>query len=144
MGKFLQQMLFGMQASGDIKLSNIGRALEESISLKKAEERWSRNLKCPDLDRNLGFGSSEFLAENIAGGCRTPHIIHIIKETREGEKTYKLEFGMRKVRMLGRDEPLALVVVHGFGEKPLMLLTNLAVTHGRKSLWRIVEGYLSR
>jgi len=279
--KFLQQMLFGMQASGDIKLSNIGRALDEPISLKKTEERLSRNLKAPELDktlneivareaasrihkdsliivdptdirkeyaekmpflarirdgsrkelangysgcmavacrpgkrtmvplhlrmwsseapdfvsenhqilevirtiseatsqrgiyvidrggdrknliepimdqgnrfiirlvgnRNLQFGNREFLAENIAGGCRTSHIEHIIRETSEGEKIHKLEFGMRKVRMPGREEDLYLVVVHGFGEKPLMLLTNVKLTHSRKSLWRIVEGYLSR
>jgi len=280
-GKFLQQMVFGMQSSGDIKLSNIGRALDEAIPLKKTEERLSRNLKLPDLDkklnelvageaapriakdslvivdptdirkeyaekmpflarihdgsrkelangysgcmavacrpgertmvplhlrmwsseapdfvsenhqilevirtiseasekrgiyvidrggdrhklihpllnqgnrfiirlvgnRNLQFGNREFLAENIAAGCETRHIEHIVKETREGEKTYKLEFGMRQVRMPGRSETLALVVVHGFGEKPLMLLTNCKVTQSRKSLWRIVEGYLSR
>ena len=50
--KFLQQMGFGMQSSGDIKLSNIGRALDEQIPLKKIEERLSRNLKIPDADKN--------------------------------------------------------------------------------------------
>jgi hypothetical protein len=274
-------MVFGLQSSGDIKLSNIGRSLDESISLKKTEERLSRNLKEPDLDqklneivakeaasriqkdtliivdptdirkdyaksmpflsrirdgsrkelatgysgcmaiacqpgkrtmiplhlrmwsseapdfvsenhqildvirtisdasekrgiyvidrgadrknlieplidkgnrfiirlignRNLRFGNGTFLAENIAGGCPCPHIEHIVKETADGEKTYKLEFGMRKVRMPGRDQELYLIVVHGFGKDPLMLLTNVPVTSGRKSLWRIVEGYLSR
>ncbi len=46
--------------------------------------------------------------------------------------------------MPGRSEKLALVVVHELGEKPLILLTNCKVTKSQKSLWRIVEGYLSR
>ena len=37
-----------------------------------------------------------------------------------------------------------LVVVHGFGEEPLMLLTNLPLKHGKKRLWFVVRSYLSR
>ena len=37
--RFLEQMLFGIAASQDCKLSQIRRALQESISLKKTEER---------------------------------------------------------------------------------------------------------
>ncbi|MFP5211473.1 MAG: hypothetical protein ACLGRW_19480 [Acidobacteriota bacterium] len=33
LGKFVTRMLFGIQASRDVKLSNIGRALGESIPL---------------------------------------------------------------------------------------------------------------
>ena len=95
-------------------------------------------------NRNLQFGKQAFLAENIAAGCETRHVEHIVKETREGTKTYRLEFGARSVKMPGRSEKLALAVVHGFGEKPLMLLTNCCVIQRRKSLWRIVEGYLYR
>ena len=54
------------------------------------------------------------------------------------------------------DEELRLVVVRGFGRKPMTLLTNLAVNErlqkeGRdgtdrsyRALWQVVEGYLSR
>ena len=42
--RFLEEMLYGIQASKDIKLSNIGRALEENIHLQKTENRLSRNL----------------------------------------------------------------------------------------------------
>jgi len=37
-------MLYGLQASKDVKLSSIGRGLDEGILLKKTEERLSRNL----------------------------------------------------------------------------------------------------
>ena len=36
--KFVTQMLFGIQASQDVKLSNIGRALGESIPLIRTEK----------------------------------------------------------------------------------------------------------
>ena len=43
--KFIHQMLFGIQASKDIKLSEIARSLEEDIRLIKTENRLSRNLQ---------------------------------------------------------------------------------------------------
>ncbi len=42
---FLGDMFYGLQASQDIKLSCIGRGIDENISLKKTEERLSRHLK---------------------------------------------------------------------------------------------------
>lgn len=279
--KFLHQMVFGMQSARDIKLSNIGRALDEPIALRKTEERLSRNLAAEELDSKINRliaeegvsrigknsliivdptdirkeyaqkmpflatihdGSSgelatgysgciavacepgerrmvplhlrmwsseapDFVSENhqilevmrtiheaapgrgifvydrggdrkiilhqllewgarmvirqcgtrdllcggskqnelkIAEGCPMNYAETIVKETRKGEKRYQLEFGMRRVKLPGRAEELALVVVRGFGQKPLMLLTNLDVKRSRKSIWRIIEAYLSR
>jgi len=34
---------------------------------------------------------------------------------------------------------LTLVVVRGFGEKPLLWLTNVAVTNSRRAVWGIVR-----
>lgn len=48
-GHFVEQMLFGMQAAQDVKLSNIGRALGENIALKKTEERLSHHLAAPGM-----------------------------------------------------------------------------------------------
>ena len=39
--KFLHQRIYGIQASDDIKLSNIGRSLGQEILLKKSENRLS-------------------------------------------------------------------------------------------------------
>ncbi len=47
--KFISQMLFGIQASRDIKLSNIARSLSEDIKLIKTENRLSRNAQGEDL-----------------------------------------------------------------------------------------------
>jgi hypothetical protein len=51
--KFVSQMLFGIQASQDVKLSSIGRSLKEAIPLIKTEDRLSRNLKAQELEGKL-------------------------------------------------------------------------------------------
>lgn len=51
--KFVSQMLFGIQASQDVKLSSIGRSLKEEIALIKTEDRLSRNLKAAELEAKL-------------------------------------------------------------------------------------------
>jgi hypothetical protein len=53
MQKFVTQMLFGIQASQDVKLSNIARSLKEEIPLIKTEDRLSRNLKAAGLEAEL-------------------------------------------------------------------------------------------
>jgi hypothetical protein len=53
MARFLREMVYGISASSDVKLSNIGRALQEEIPLKKTEERLSRNLQQEGLGQML-------------------------------------------------------------------------------------------
>ena len=69
--KFLHQMIYGIQASKDIKLANIGRSLGEEIPLTKTENRLSRQINDAGLtefiDRKLnggkiGFGASRVFA----------------------------------------------------------------------------------
>ncbi len=42
--RFVAEMVFGIQARGSVRLTEVGRALGERISLKKTEERLSRQL----------------------------------------------------------------------------------------------------
>lgn len=51
--KFIHQMLFGIQASRDIKLSEISRSLEEEIKLIKTENRLSRNIQDKSLSEHI-------------------------------------------------------------------------------------------
>lgn len=37
-----------------------------------------------------------------------------------------------------------MVVIRGFGQDPMILLTTLAETPSRKDLWQVAEGYLTR
>src|SRR5208337_1566269 len=61
------------------------------------------------------------------------------------EKIYQLHYGAEPIRPPGRREKMLLVVVVGFGQEPLMLLTNLvARAQDSESLWWIVQIYLTR
>jgi len=70
LARFVSQMLFGMQSSQDVKLSNIGRSLKEEISLIRTEKRLSRNLKSGALEKELTpqlvrMGSSRVQANTV-------------------------------------------------------------------------------
>ena len=61
------------------------------------------------------------------------------------EKRVTIEFGVVPVRLPDiPDKLLHMVVVRGFGQKPMMLLTTLAKTTTREALWQVVEGYITR
>ena len=280
---FVSQMLFGIQSSQDVKLSNIARSLQEEIPLIRTEKRLSRNLKSTELEKELApqlvrMGSSrvqpntvlaldlsdirkeyaqkmehlatvrdgstgelhqgywlcdvtgaevngseivplyqklfsveaeDFTSENaevlaavdlirthtqgrgiwaidrggdrkklleplldrgerfvirstgkrtvidrrhlqgrvaeVAGRCRLRHQARIIKIQDGQEKAYELRYGAEPIRLPGRAEQLWLVVIAGFGEEPLMLLTNLPIgAQDSQSLWWIVQIYLTR
>ncbi len=51
--KFMVQMLYGIQASKYVKLSNISRSLSEQIPLIKTEGRLSRNMGKHDLTEQI-------------------------------------------------------------------------------------------
>jgi len=280
---FVSEMLFGIQSSQDVKLSNIARALKEDIELIRTEKRLSRNLKSAELEKELtpqlvrmgslriqpntvlaldlsdirkeyaqkmenlamvrdgstgelhqGYwlcdvtgaevnGSEivplyqklysaeakDFTSENaevlaavdlirkhtqgrgiwvidrggdrkqlleplldrgdrfvirstgtrtvidrrklqgsvaeVAGRCRLRHKARIIKIQDGKEKVYDLRYGAEPIHLPGRSEQMWLVVIDGFGEAPLMLLTNLPIAaKDSQSLWWIVQIYLTR
>jgi hypothetical protein len=51
--RFFREMLYGIQASQDVKLSNIARSLQENIALIKTEDRLSRNLSSEDFSDHI-------------------------------------------------------------------------------------------
>ena len=51
--RLVREMLYGIQASKDVKLSNISRSLNESIELIKTEDRLSRNLASEDFTSHI-------------------------------------------------------------------------------------------
>lgn len=51
--RLVKEMLYGIQASKDVKLSNIARSLQEPIALIKTEDRLSRNLANEDFTERI-------------------------------------------------------------------------------------------
>ena len=61
------------------------------------------------------------------------------------ERVRSVWYNALSVKLLGRQERLFMVVVKGFGQEPMMLLTNCRVNlRVKESIWRIVEIYLTR
>ena len=51
--RLVKEMIYGIQASKDVKLSNISRTLQEEIPLIKTEDRLSRGLASEDLTKEI-------------------------------------------------------------------------------------------
>ena len=62
MRRFVAEMIFGIQARGSVRLTEIGRALGEEISIKKTEERLCRQLG----RRNMEVAIQQRLIEQAA------------------------------------------------------------------------------
>ncbi|HIE43834.1 MAG TPA: hypothetical protein EYP78_03435 [Candidatus Omnitrophica bacterium] len=94
--------------------------------------------------RDLWNKGKKRRGEVIAKKCLCKYRIKV-KVKKEGEmlKEKVLHIGWRKVRLTFDKTPLAMVVVKGYGEDPLMLLTNLRVKNEEDSV-RILEIYLTR
>jgi hypothetical protein len=81
----------------------------------------------------------------LGARCRLRYQARIVKIQDGQEKTYDLRYGVEPIRLVGRDERLHLVVVAGFGEEPMLLLTNaLGGARDSQSLWWIAQIYLTR
>ncbi|PYT45044.1 MAG: hypothetical protein DMG47_09345 [Acidobacteria bacterium] len=81
---------------------------------------------------------------HLGACCRLRYQAKIIKIENRQEKVYSLRYGAEPFRLPGREEQLLLVVVAGFGQEPLLLLTNLCGVRDSQSLWWIAQIYLTR
>ena len=95
-------------------------------------------------DRHLIYRGGKDSVHNLALRCPLFYRERVVREEGKREKIYFLEFGSRPVKLPGREERLYLVVVRGFGQEPMMLLTDQRLKKSRESLWRIVESYITR
>lgn len=95
-------------------------------------------------NRNLVHNGKTLLADEVAWRCPRKYAKAVTRMEHGQEKVYLLEFGFRKVSLPERHAPLYLLVIDGFGEKPLMLLTTEPLRNSFKCLWRMVQAYLKR
>jgi hypothetical protein len=95
-------------------------------------------------NRHLIYNGKPWLAADIGAGCRCPYSETVIREDKGEERVFHIEFGFRRVLFPGYKDPLYLLVIRGFGQEALMLLTNLGLRRSRKVLWKMVKRYLRR
>ena len=98
-------------------------------------------------NRNLVLGrkgKKKFLAEDLARRCPVTYRETVERETGKGVRKYTLELGERLVRLPKHKEMLRMVVVKGYADNPMILLTNVEGTASQKGLRFILDGYLAR
>jgi hypothetical protein len=96
-------------------------------------------------ERHVWWGQKQLSVREVAGRCALPYAATVVREERTGEKVYHLEYGFCCVRLPAHPEvPLWLLVVTGFGQEPLMILTNVPLRKNRKTLWWALSAYLTR
>ena len=95
-------------------------------------------------NRHLLVGKQKRLALDIAFHCPTPFATSIVKMEHDREKRYTVSFGFRKVKLPGHKKQLYMLVVKGFGQVPLMLLTTEKLRRSYKVLFKMVRSYLRR
>ena len=82
---------------------------------------------------------------DLAKVLPTPYETVLIVYEEGKEKKRTVQYNAIPVKLSSYRHQLYLVVVKGFGLKPMMLLTSCAVErHRKESVWRIVEYYLAR
>jgi hypothetical protein len=95
-------------------------------------------------NRIVIWAGKEMLVEEIAKSCPLPYTETVVKVDDGKEKVYHLEFGYRNVKFPDREETLGLLIVRGFGQEPMMLLTTEPLRKSRRVLWRLVRAYIRR
>jgi hypothetical protein len=94
-------------------------------------------------DRHVQVRGKLETVEAVARRCQPKYRTTIVREEGAKETVYRLGFGGTTVRLPDSKGKLSLMVVWGFGQKPLMLLSTLP-RDSRKRSWRIVKSYLAR
>ena len=96
-------------------------------------------------NRTLICGKKKQLALELAESTRTPYLETIVKQKDGKEKLYNVSYGFRKVMLpANTGVQLYMLVVKGFGEKPMMLLTTEVLRRNFKLLQKILHSYIKR
>jgi len=95
-------------------------------------------------DRHVLYRGKSRSMEEVAKGCPLVYADRVVKEAKEKEEAYNLEYGYRKIKLPEYEKPLYLLIVKGFGAKPLILLTTIELRKKRSLLWWVLESYLTR
>lgn len=95
-------------------------------------------------DRHLLCAGEKKTVLELAKQCRCPYTEIIARNKHGKQSIHEISFGYRKVRLPECDQQLYLLVVNGFGEVPLMVLTTEPLRKNRRVLLRALKSYLRR
>lgn len=120
------------------------RGGDRGVLLKKLLRTKKRFVVRLRGDRTLRVKGTEHAARTWAKRCPCPYRTTLIRKKGATEQPLELRLGYRTVQLPDREEPLSLLVAWGFGEEPLMLLTNLSLRRRCRVVDRVLRCYLRR
>lgn len=83
--------------------------------------------------------------DEIAFQIQCRHKREVIIEGEEGKREkLELRMGLKEIQLPFTEEKLTLVVIHGWGGKPMMLLTNVKYKRASEFIHFVLEAYLTR
>jgi len=95
-------------------------------------------------NRNLIYKGRTLLASEIARKCPLAYSDVVIKEEKSLEKRFDISFGFCPVKLPDNPVSLCLLVVSGYDEEPIMLLTNIPLKKNRAMLSFVMDSYITR
>jgi hypothetical protein len=162
--KFVAQMIFGILAAKDIKLSNIARGLQEEIPLAKTEERLSRNNRTSKIAESV----MQALVEDGAPWIKADTVLAIdisdvakeyaekmeyLATVRDGSKQGELVQGYWLLGVVGADvkgERLTPLLMNLYSQKAddfesentqiLTAIDQIKSVVGNRGIWAIDRG----
>lgn len=111
------------------------------------QKQWVIRLK---LNRDVIYKGKSINVEKLARNVRTPYDATIISYKDGREKQLNITYGVATIRLpvfegQKYEQDFQIVIAKGFGQDPMVLLTNRSVhAHVKEEIWRIVEIYLTR
>ena len=132
--KLIKEMLYGIQASKDVKLSNIARTLKEDQALIKTEDRLSRNLDDGDFTEGINNEICRLASPKITDDM----VIAIDPGDIRKKYAKKMEF-LGKVydgseNEIGNGYPLCKAVASDIESKKVIPLYCEAYSHGAQEV----------
>ncbi len=94
--------------------------------------------------RDLWIGDKKRRALRIANNCHCWRTRELVIRKEGKLERRKISIGSKKVKLTFWDEPLWMVVIKGFGEKAMMLLTNTKSIRSKYDMEWILDTYLTR
>jgi hypothetical protein len=96
-------------------------------------------------NRTLICDKKEHIALELAESTRCPYQETVVRQDGSKEKVYNISYGFRQVKLPAHlDDTLYMLVVKGFGQKPMMLLTTEKLTKNFKNLQKLLHSYIKR
>ena len=94
--------------------------------------------------RNLIYKRRSVNSLMLTNLCNCHYKDIIVKEEKGKDRSYEIRYGFLPVRLPFHRQRLYLLVIKGYGEKPIMLLITEPLKHNRNVLKNILKSYFKR